>query len=116
MPSRSLRGTRFKNEGREKRPPKQGTAHSSSTLKAGRGEEVSMADVWRAAVLGNDAVKLSELVLSSAASAKAALAVVKSCAALLEKQASSTTSRHDREWSYCLRALLLPAASFPTSW
>ena len=57
-----------------------------------------MAEVWRTAVMGNDAVKLCELVLSSAASPEVALEVVRNCAALLEKETSSTTG-HDREWS-----------------
>lgn len=95
-------------EGREeKRPPKQATGNSSSPLGAGKGKEGTMADVWRAAVMGNDAAKLSELVLSCAPSTKAALALVKSCAALIEKGASSPSSHHDREWSSYLWAVLL---------
>ena len=55
-----------------------------------------MTDVWGAAVKENDALKLSKLVLSYAESPQAALVVVRSCAALLEKEASGRDA--DREW------------------
>lgn len=72
------------------------TAHGAPScrpLQTRRGKQGTMSDAWETAVKSNDAVTLAELVLLSSASPEAALAIVRSCAALLEKeQAPSTTS------------------------